>query len=182
MRVFLRRTDVFSAALPLIFHFAFLNSRLHSNNLHCDCHLAWLAQWLRQRPTVGLFTQCTLPAELRGLNVAEVQKHEFSCSGKSCIYSFTCPVIRLKQAFILTVLLLCLATTWQLLCPWAFPRHFSGPFMFLQLSWVGSGRAHSQAPQTPPPLFAAPHLPAQGLWWLWTSCFFFSSRLRNWCT
>ncbi|CAG09351.1 unnamed protein product, partial [Tetraodon nigroviridis] len=54
--------------------------RLHSNNLHCDCHLAWLAQWLRQRPTVGLFTQCTLPAELRGLNVAEVQKHEFSCS------------------------------------------------------------------------------------------------------
>lgn len=58
------------------------NSRLHSNNLNCDCHLAWLAQWLRQRPTIGLFTQCTAPPELRGLNVAEVQKHEFSCSGK----------------------------------------------------------------------------------------------------
>uniref|UniRef100_A0AAX7UH19 Slit homolog 1a (Drosophila) n=1 Tax=Astatotilapia calliptera TaxID=8154 RepID=A0AAX7UH19_ASTCA len=57
------------------------NSRLHSNNLNCDCHLAWLAQWLRQRPTIGLFTQCTAPPELRGLNVAEVQKHEFSCSG-----------------------------------------------------------------------------------------------------
>uniref|UniRef100_A0A669DUN9 Slit homolog 1 protein n=1 Tax=Oreochromis niloticus TaxID=8128 RepID=A0A669DUN9_ORENI len=55
--------------------------RLHSNNLNCDCHLAWLAQWLRQRPTIGLFTQCTAPPELRGLNVAEVQKHEFSCSG-----------------------------------------------------------------------------------------------------
>uniref|UniRef100_A0A7N8X7R7 Slit homolog 1a (Drosophila) n=1 Tax=Mastacembelus armatus TaxID=205130 RepID=A0A7N8X7R7_9TELE len=55
--------------------------RLHSNNLNCDCHLAWLAQWLRQRPTIGLFTQCTGPPELRGLNVAEVQKHEFSCSG-----------------------------------------------------------------------------------------------------
>ncbi|XP_061767812.1 slit homolog 1 protein-like [Nerophis ophidion] len=55
--------------------------RLHSNNLNCDCHLAWLAQWLRQRPTIGLFTQCTAPPELKGLNVAEVQKHEFSCSG-----------------------------------------------------------------------------------------------------
>uniref|UniRef100_A0A8C4LRD3 Slit homolog 1 protein n=1 Tax=Equus asinus asinus TaxID=83772 RepID=A0A8C4LRD3_EQUAS len=54
--------------------------RLHSNHLFCDCHLAWLSQWLRQRPTVGLFTQCSGPASLRGLNVAEVQKSEFSCS------------------------------------------------------------------------------------------------------
>uniref|UniRef100_A0A8C9WMM0 Slit homolog 1 protein n=1 Tax=Scleropages formosus TaxID=113540 RepID=A0A8C9WMM0_SCLFO len=57
--------------------------RLHSNNLRCDCHLAWLSQWLRQRPTMGLFTQCSTPPMLRGLNVAEVQKHEFACSGKS---------------------------------------------------------------------------------------------------
>uniref|UniRef100_A0A665VJX1 Slit homolog 1 protein n=1 Tax=Echeneis naucrates TaxID=173247 RepID=A0A665VJX1_ECHNA len=63
--------------------------RLHSNNLNCDCHLAWLAQWLRQRPTIGLFTQCISPPELRGLNVAEVQKHEFSCSGKTC----SCPAM-----------------------------------------------------------------------------------------
>lgn len=93
---FITRIDLFSTASPLIFHFASFNSRLHSNNLHCDCHLAWLAQWLRQRPTVGLFTQCTSPAELRGLNVAEVQKHEFSCSGKSCVHSFTCPAIMAK--------------------------------------------------------------------------------------
>uniref|UniRef100_A0A8C7UAE0 Slit homolog 1 protein n=1 Tax=Oncorhynchus mykiss TaxID=8022 RepID=A0A8C7UAE0_ONCMY len=57
--------------------------RLHSNNLHCDCHLSWLAEWLRQRPTIGLFTQCTAPSPLRGLNVAEIQKHEFTCSGHS---------------------------------------------------------------------------------------------------
>uniref|UniRef100_A0A8C9S1Q5 Slit homolog 1a (Drosophila) n=1 Tax=Scleropages formosus TaxID=113540 RepID=A0A8C9S1Q5_SCLFO len=56
--------------------------RLHSNNLNCDCHLAWLSQWLRQRPIIGLFTQCSAPLHLRGLNVAEVQKHEFTCSGK----------------------------------------------------------------------------------------------------
>uniref|UniRef100_A0A8C8EEF8 Slit homolog 1 protein n=1 Tax=Otus sunia TaxID=257818 RepID=A0A8C8EEF8_9STRI len=54
--------------------------RLHSNHLFCDCHLAWLSQWLRQRPTIGLFTQCAAPAQLRGLNVAEIQKNEFSCS------------------------------------------------------------------------------------------------------
>ena len=54
---------------------------MHSNHLFCDCHLAWLSQWLRQRPTIGLFTQCSGPASLRGLNVAEVQKGEFSCSG-----------------------------------------------------------------------------------------------------
>uniref|UniRef100_W5KNZ6 Slit homolog 1 protein n=1 Tax=Astyanax mexicanus TaxID=7994 RepID=W5KNZ6_ASTMX len=55
--------------------------RLHSNSLNCDCHLSWLSQWLRQRPTLGLFTQCSSPAQLRGINVAEIQKHEFSCSG-----------------------------------------------------------------------------------------------------
>ncbi|CAB1338499.1 unnamed protein product, partial [Coregonus sp. 'balchen'] len=36
-----------------------------------------------QRPTIGLFTQCTAPSPLRGLNVAEIQKHEFTCSGHS---------------------------------------------------------------------------------------------------
>lgn len=110
---FSQRTDSFNAASPLTFHFASFNSRLHSNNLHCDCHLAWLAQWLRQRPTVGLFTQCSSPAELRGLNVAEVQKHEFSCSGRSCGPSFPCPLIMAKACFffLLSVPLLCLVTT-----------------------------------------------------------------------
>uniref|UniRef100_A0A8C5E9N0 Slit homolog 1a (Drosophila) n=1 Tax=Gouania willdenowi TaxID=441366 RepID=A0A8C5E9N0_GOUWI len=75
--------------------------RLHSNNLNCDCHLAWMAQWLRQRPTIGLFTQCAAPIELKGLNVAEVQKHEFrnqdsssllpcSIGGGSCPAMCTC--------------------------------------------------------------------------------------------
>nr|XP_033797142.1 slit homolog 1 protein isoform X1 [Geotrypetes seraphini] len=56
--------------------------RLHSNNLFCDCHISWLSQWLRQRPTIGLFTQCAGPQQLHGINVAEIQKHEFSCSGQ----------------------------------------------------------------------------------------------------
>uniref|UniRef100_A0A8C8VEF8 Slit homolog 1 protein n=1 Tax=Pelusios castaneus TaxID=367368 RepID=A0A8C8VEF8_9SAUR len=57
--------------------------RLHSNQLFCDCHLAWLSQWLRQRPAIGLFTQCAGPPPLRGLPIAEIQKSEFSCSGQT---------------------------------------------------------------------------------------------------
>uniref|UniRef100_A0A8C3QT40 Slit homolog 2 protein n=1 Tax=Cyanoderma ruficeps TaxID=181631 RepID=A0A8C3QT40_9PASS len=65
--------------------------RLHSNNLYCDCHLAWLSDWLRQRPRVGLYTQCMAPSHLRGHNVAEVQKREFVCSGKRSPPGPSCP-------------------------------------------------------------------------------------------
>lgn len=57
-------------------------SRLHSNNLHCDCHLAWLSDWLRARRGLAPFTQCMSPAHMRGLNVPDVQKKDFVCSGK----------------------------------------------------------------------------------------------------
>uniref|UniRef100_A0A8C3JZJ3 Slit guidance ligand 3 n=1 Tax=Calidris pygmaea TaxID=425635 RepID=A0A8C3JZJ3_9CHAR len=71
--------------------------RLHSNFLHCDCHLAWLSDWLRQRRTIGQFTFCLAPVNLRGFLVAEVQKKDFVCSGNdsepsSCsASSITCP-------------------------------------------------------------------------------------------
>ncbi|XP_060923455.1 slit homolog 1 protein-like [Limanda limanda] len=55
--------------------------RLHSNSLRCDCHLAWLSPWLRQRPALGLYTQCSAPPTLRGLNLAELRKSDFACSG-----------------------------------------------------------------------------------------------------
>ncbi|XP_071360831.1 slit homolog 1b [Trachinotus anak] len=57
--------------------------RLHSNSLRCDCHLAWLSPWLRQRPALGLYTQCSSPPTLRGLNLAELRKNDFACSGHS---------------------------------------------------------------------------------------------------
>ncbi|KTG34062.1 hypothetical protein cypCar_00009827, partial [Cyprinus carpio] len=55
--------------------------RLHSNSLHCDCHLSWLSDWLRQRRGLAPFTQCMAPAHMRGLNVPDVQKREFVCTG-----------------------------------------------------------------------------------------------------
>uniref|UniRef100_A0A3B3VJ89 Slit homolog 1 protein n=1 Tax=Poecilia latipinna TaxID=48699 RepID=A0A3B3VJ89_9TELE len=57
--------------------------RLHSNALRCDCHLAWLSPWLRQRSALGLYTQCSSPPALRGLNLAELRKSDFACSGHS---------------------------------------------------------------------------------------------------
>lgn len=67
---------------PLLPSASPLYSRLHSNNLQCDCHVAWLSDWLRQRPRLGLYTQCMSPPHLRGHNVAEVQKKEFVCTGR----------------------------------------------------------------------------------------------------
>uniref|UniRef100_A0AAQ5XFC5 Slit homolog 1 protein n=1 Tax=Amphiprion ocellaris TaxID=80972 RepID=A0AAQ5XFC5_AMPOC len=63
--------------------------RLHSNSLRCDCHLAWLSPWLRQRPALGLYTQCSSPPALRGLNLAELRKNDFACSGTTAQCSFS---------------------------------------------------------------------------------------------
>ncbi|XP_066518454.1 slit homolog 2 protein [Hoplias malabaricus] len=70
--------------------------RLHSNNLICDCHMAWLSDWLRQRPRLGLYTQCMAPPTMRGHNVAEVQKKEFVCTGVQTQYS--CSVLQCPES------------------------------------------------------------------------------------
>ncbi|KAJ8282146.1 hypothetical protein COCON_G00046650 [Conger conger] len=64
--------------------------RLHSNNLHCDCHLSWLSDWLRQRRGLAPFTQCMAPANMRGLNVPDVQKKDFICTGPAQTEPRTC--------------------------------------------------------------------------------------------
>uniref|UniRef100_A0A3Q3IRI7 Slit homolog 2 (Drosophila) n=1 Tax=Monopterus albus TaxID=43700 RepID=A0A3Q3IRI7_MONAL len=71
--------------------------RLHSNNLQCDCHVAWLSEWLRQRPRLGLYTQCLAPPHLRGHNVAEVQKKEFICTGHQSSSS-SCSVLQCPES------------------------------------------------------------------------------------
>jgi len=57
--------------------------RLSDNNLICDCHLAWLARWLRKAPRLGLYTRCFSPNQLKGQNVADLHDQEFKCSGKA---------------------------------------------------------------------------------------------------
>ncbi|KAG7280890.1 hypothetical protein CRUP_035200 [Coryphaenoides rupestris] len=64
--------------------------RLHSNSLHCDCHLSWLSDWLRARRGLAPFTQCMAPAHMRGLNVPDVQKKDFVCNGPAQSEPRTC--------------------------------------------------------------------------------------------
>uniref|UniRef100_G3PVN4 Slit homolog 3 (Drosophila) n=1 Tax=Gasterosteus aculeatus aculeatus TaxID=481459 RepID=G3PVN4_GASAC len=64
--------------------------RLHSNNLHCDCQLSWLSDWLRVRRGLAPFTQCMAPANMRGLNVPDVQKKDFLCTGPAQTEARTC--------------------------------------------------------------------------------------------
>uniref|UniRef100_A0A8C1EMY6 Slit homolog 3 (Drosophila) n=1 Tax=Cyprinus carpio carpio TaxID=630221 RepID=A0A8C1EMY6_CYPCA len=71
-------------------HISFPLPRLHSNSLHCDCHLSWLSDWLRQRRGLAPFTQCMAPAHMRGLNVPDVQKREFVCTGPAQMEPRSC--------------------------------------------------------------------------------------------
>jgi len=48
--------------------------------LLCDCRLSWLSKWLRLHPTLGLFTRCAAPNNLRGRQLAELQQSSFVCN------------------------------------------------------------------------------------------------------
>ncbi|XP_012937853.1 slit homolog 2 protein [Aplysia californica] len=53
--------------------------RINDNKMVCDCHLAWLARWLRKNPTLALFTECHQPMHLRNAEIAELQEIDFKC-------------------------------------------------------------------------------------------------------
>jgi hypothetical protein len=54
-------------------------SRIGDNQLFCDCHLSWLAGWLRTHPTLALFTKCAGPPALRNAEIAELEEADFRC-------------------------------------------------------------------------------------------------------
>lgn len=56
--------------------------RLNDNLLHCDCQLSWLARYLRHSPRLAQYTRCHSPNHLKGQSIADLQDHEFKCSGK----------------------------------------------------------------------------------------------------
>ncbi|PBC34806.1 Protein slit [Apis cerana cerana] len=55
--------------------------KLVDNPLSCDCHLAWLSRHLKSYPRLGQHTKCASPIHLKDRNIADVQEHEFKCSG-----------------------------------------------------------------------------------------------------
>ncbi|CAI9733149.1 homolog 2 slit-like isoform X1 [Octopus vulgaris] len=71
--------------------------RIGDNNLVCDCHLSWLAIWLRKNPRLGLFTKCYEPMILRNQAIEVLQAKDFKCAGyerlhsKECLSEMLCP-------------------------------------------------------------------------------------------
>uniref|UniRef100_H2YXG0 Uncharacterized protein n=1 Tax=Ciona savignyi TaxID=51511 RepID=H2YXG0_CIOSA len=74
--------------------------RLHSNPIRCNCHMAWLADWLSDRPTMAVFTQCAEPISLRGLNLASADRSEFLCNEITAQRAPTCEITSCPAACI----------------------------------------------------------------------------------
>ncbi|XP_025093491.1 protein slit-like isoform X1 [Pomacea canaliculata] len=72
--------------------------RVSDNNLVCDCHLSWLARWLRKNPGLALFTECAQPPHLKNAEIAELQDSDFKCipgydveRNRECVLENMCP-------------------------------------------------------------------------------------------
>ncbi|XP_039262601.2 slit homolog 1 protein-like isoform X2 [Styela clava] len=71
--------------------------RFNNNPLNCDCHLAWISEWLISRPSAGLFTQCAEPSHLQGMEIKHLERGEFVCDASTgrqkpkCEMSSYCP-------------------------------------------------------------------------------------------
>ncbi|KAK2182582.1 hypothetical protein NP493_346g01000, partial [Ridgeia piscesae] len=66
--------------------------RIADNQLVCNCHLKWLARWLRRLPTLALFSKCSSPKHLRSTLIAELHDSDFTCTGGERMYPKECRV------------------------------------------------------------------------------------------
>nr|XP_049463214.1 protein slit-like [Anopheles coluzzii] len=55
--------------------------RLSENPFACDCHLSWLARYLKNASRLAPYTRCHSPGQLKGQNVADLHEQDFKCSG-----------------------------------------------------------------------------------------------------
>ncbi|XP_054453144.1 slit homolog 3 protein [Anoplopoma fimbria] len=67
---------------------------LLSNPYVCDCHLAWLGQWLKKTRVVSGNPRCQKPAFLKEIPIQDVATPDFTCDGaddNGCFPSSSCP-------------------------------------------------------------------------------------------
>ncbi|MEQ2202599.1 hypothetical protein XENOCAPTIV_008080 [Xenoophorus captivus] len=58
------------------------HSNLLSNPYVCDCHLAWLGQWLKKTRVVSGNPRCQKPAFLKEIPIQDVAAPDFTCDGE----------------------------------------------------------------------------------------------------
>lgn len=69
-------------------------SELGGNPFVCNCHLAWLSEWLRAGGVGGVAAQCAAPAHLSGSPLADIPPTEFKCASGAdagCLGDDYCP-------------------------------------------------------------------------------------------
>uniref|UniRef100_A0A665WD44 Slit homolog 3 (Drosophila) n=1 Tax=Echeneis naucrates TaxID=173247 RepID=A0A665WD44_ECHNA len=67
---------------------------LLSNPYVCDCHLAWLGQWLKKTRVVSGNPRCQKPAFLKEIPIQDVATPDFTCDGaedNGCLPTSGCP-------------------------------------------------------------------------------------------
>ncbi|XP_065344323.1 protein slit [Cloeon dipterum] len=72
--------------------------KLSDNNLICDCHLSWLARWLKRNQQLAPYARCFAPNPLKGQPLVELHDKELKCSGLverqtggECVGEAQCP-------------------------------------------------------------------------------------------
>lgn len=68
----------------------FFYSNLLSNPYVCDCHLAWLGQWLKKTRVVSGNPRCQKPAFLKEIPIQDVAAPDFTCDGTQLYRYSTC--------------------------------------------------------------------------------------------
>lgn len=56
-----------------------LSSNLLANPFNCNCHLAWLGDWLRRKRIVTGNPRCQSPYFLKEIPIQDVAVQDFAC-------------------------------------------------------------------------------------------------------
>lgn len=67
--------------MHMIVTLVILYSNLEGNPLRCNCHMGWLAEWLRTLRTTSGVPKCQSPPHLQDVLITEVPSSQFACEG-----------------------------------------------------------------------------------------------------
>jgi len=68
-----------------------MRSNLLSNPFNCNCHLEWLASWLKAKNLVTSDPRCFYPERFRNYPVTDLKSADFKC--ESTARSHTSPIL-----------------------------------------------------------------------------------------